>query len=253
MAADRKDARDAIARTIRALLAKTVENGCTEAEAVSAATIAAKLLARHEMDLDEAEIRATPFEERAHAEPDALGERLVRPAGAIATLTRCSWWRTGPGISPVRITFLGLSHEVEIAGYLLAICARAMRSESERLGLGLLRPDARRRRLNAFLDGMSVSLRDRIQAMVPPEPAAEGRGLVVLRGALVAEELARRGIELEDMRARGAMELEPDFVTGRRAGDAVALDRGLSGGGPAAALPAPARKGAGEEGSHGGR
>jgi len=227
------DARARIAARIRALLAKTVENGCTEAEALSAAVLAADLLARHEMDLDETEVRATPFDERAHVEPDAVGERLWRPASAIAELTHCRWWRTGPGIDPVRITFLGHDHEVEIAGYLLAICARAMRSELDdhirrRLAL-IVAPGVRRRRCNGFLDGMAQTLCERIRAMVPAPPPAEARGLVVLRKELVDAELARRGIDLEDMRARSGRDWEEDYAPGRAAGERVALDPGLAG------------------------
>ena len=185
MAGDGADARAKVAARIRALLSKTVENGCTEAEALSAAALAADMLARHEMDLDEAELRATPFDEATCAEPDAVGERLWRPAGSIARLTRCEWWRSGPGINPVRITFLGLAHEVEVAGYLCAICARAMNDEVAKFDrhVALLKPDFRRRRRNAFLDGMSETLGERIAAMVKPEPA--GKGLVVLRQAMV--------------------------------------------------------------------
>lgn len=46
--------RDAISRRIRALRAKTVENGCTEAEALAAAELLADLLAKYNMTLDEA-------------------------------------------------------------------------------------------------------------------------------------------------------------------------------------------------------
>ena len=41
--------RSKIAARIRALLAKTVENGCTEAEALSAAAKVAELLDRHDL------------------------------------------------------------------------------------------------------------------------------------------------------------------------------------------------------------
>lgn len=44
--------REKIAAKIRALRAKTVENGCTEAEALSAAEMLAKLLAQYNMTLD---------------------------------------------------------------------------------------------------------------------------------------------------------------------------------------------------------
>lgn len=223
------DARAKVAAKIRALLAKTVENGCSKEEALSAARVAADLLARHEMDLGEAELHATPYGEREVVEPDAVGDRLWRVAFAIAKLTSCTWWQTGPGVTPVRVTFLGLEHEVEIAGYLMAICARAMRDALAAVDrdVAILKPEFRRRRRNAFLDGMSETLRDRILEMVPPRPA--GTGLVVLRSEMLKEEMKRRGIDITNLRTSPGRDFDPGYDGGREAGERVALDPGLRG------------------------
>ena len=54
--------RDRLKARIAALLAKTVENGCTEGEALSAAAKVAELLDRHALSLSDVEIRESPCE-----------------------------------------------------------------------------------------------------------------------------------------------------------------------------------------------
>lgn len=222
--------REALLRRARALKAKTVENGCTEAEALAAAALLAKLLATYNLDLDEEELRASPFERRDQVHADEVGPRLWQVADAIAELTGARWWSTPPGVHPVRLTFFGFAHEADVATYLLEICARAMRTELEKLqrGLAILRPAARQLRIRPFLDGMASRLRERILELIPPKPT--GTGLVVLRDQLITDAMARAGIHLTDFKARSARDQEPDYQAGRSAADAVALNRGLQGG-----------------------
>jgi hypothetical protein len=78
-----------------------------------------------------------------------------------------------------------------------------------------------------FLDGMADRLRERIRALKPPAPT--GKGLVVLRGALIDAALADEGIEMRDGRGRASRDLEGSYVDGRLAADRVALNRAVNG------------------------
>ncbi|ANC52461.1 hypothetical protein A4249_01430 [Brevundimonas sp. GW460-12-10-14-LB2] len=218
--------RERIAARIRALRAKTVENGCTEAEAMAAAEKLAQLLADYNMTMDEADLRASPFGDHVHDAAGTVGLKLWKPASAIAKLTNTRYW-TGGRAAPTRITFVGLTHEVEIAAYLLAICERAMRTESAAIMKAVRRlPHIKQAaRVMPFLDGMADRLAARIIAMIPPQPP--GRGLVVLRNALITEELARRGVEIETGSARRPMNWGA-YRDGQRAGDGVALNPGVA-------------------------
>lgn len=231
------DNRDAISRRIRALRAKTVENGCTEAEALAAAEMLADLLAKYNMTLDEAELRASPFTE--HRETDGHGDfvsdRLWKVADAIAFLTGARYWAERPGEIPC-VNFFGFDHEVEVARYLLEICAAAMRREQQRMVRDNWPRSIRRLRpvILPFLDGMADRLRERIRALKPKQPA--GNGLIVLHDALVEQAMKDAGISLNSGRTHSSRDLDAEYLSGRAAGDRVALNQGLSGGGPAAGL-----------------
>lgn len=227
---------DKIAAQIRALRAKTVANGCTEDEAIAAAAKAAELLERHNLTVDEVELRASPFMHGCDAHEDEVGDRLWKVADGIAHLTGARYWSSRPGVAPVEIHFFGFAHEVEIARYLLDICAGAMRQRAAELGrdYALLVASARRRKILPFLDGMADRLRQRLRALKPPSPV--GRGLIVLRDALIDAELAAKGFRIGDGRGAASRDLDETYQAGRLAADAVSLNQGIATAAPRALI-----------------
>ena len=221
--------REKIAARIRAIAAKTVENGCTEDEAVAAARKLAELLATYNMTLDEAMLRQQPFAKHQEYHEDAVGERLWKPAEAISHLTGARYWSSQSGVHPVSVTFFGFDHVVDVAKYLLAICARAMQDGRRRVERehALLIPSRRRLHVIAYLDGMSDTLRRRIWELKPAEPT--GTGLVVVHGALIDQALADANIALQEKRTRPSRDFDPSYLDGAMAGERVRLDRGVSG------------------------
>ncbi len=223
--------REKISATIRALRAKTVANGCTEAEAVAAAEMLAKLLAKHNMTLDEAELRASPFSRHTEEHADWVGERLWKIADGAAHLTSARYWVSPPGVHPIKIHFFGFDHEVEIARYMLEVCAGAMRREEARVissGRRLVTKAKQRRAVAPFLDGMADRLRERIRALKPAAPT--GTGLVVLHDALVVQAMADAGLKMKDQAARPSRTREDSYFSGRLAADRVALNQAIRSG-----------------------
>lgn len=231
--------REKLAARIRALRAKTVENGCTEAEALAAAEKLAQLLADHNMTMDEADLRASPFAKHDHQGGGTVGLKLWKVANAVADLTNTRTWAGGRS-APSRITFLGLSHEVEVAAYLLAICERAMQTEARKLMRTVqhLPQIKQAAKVVPFVDGMADRLASRIRDMIPP--AQTGTGLIVLRNALIDQEMARQGIRLETGAARRPLDTAA-YHAGQRAAEGVALNNGISSA-PVNALALEARK-----------
>lgn len=222
------DNREAISRRIRALRAKTVENGCTEAEAIAAAEMLAALLRKYNMTVDEAELRASPFTRHTEAHDDWVGERLWKIAAAVAHLIDCRYWISPPGVYPIEINFFGFDHEVEVARYMLEIGAGAMRREQTRITAARYPRSVRRSHVTPFLDGMADRLHQRIRDLKLPQPP--GTGLVVLHNSLVEQAMEDAGHKLKDRSARVSRALESGYLNGLIAGDRVALNRGLCGG-----------------------
>lgn len=217
---------DRIAAVIRALKAKTTENGCTEEEAASAAAMVAAMLAKHNLTESEVELRENRFSRHRERTEDTVGDRLWKIADGVAYLVGCKSWKEGDGRA---INFFGFDHEVEVARYLFAVCAHAMRSERDRLhhANAILSASRRRMIIVPFLDGMADSLRRRLKAMKPPVPT--GKGLVVLRGELIERAFADTGIKLDTVSARRGRDFEPSYRKGVAAGERVALNPGLAG------------------------
>ena len=221
--------REKICARIRALLAKTVENGCTEDEALAAARKAAEMLARYNLTVDEVQMRASPFKHHRETHADEVGDRLWKVADGIAHLTGARYWANAPGCA-TEINFFGFDHEVLVARYLLEICACAMLQEHARLERKhrLLVAANRRRHVLPFLDCMADRLRQRIRDMKPPAPT--GKGLIVLHRDLIDAAMADHGFKLNQGRARGSRDNEASYIDGLRAGDRVPLNQGLRGG-----------------------
>lgn len=230
--------REKIAKRIRALRNQTVANGCTEEEAATAADLLAKLLGKYNMTLDEATIRESPFEHHTEEHDDLTGSRLWKIADGIAFLIGVRYWQSAPGVRPVQVHFFGLSHEVEVARYMLEVCAGAMRREHARMverDPRLFSIARQRRVVGPYLDGMADRLRERIRAMVPPRPP--GTGLVLLKNEMVDQAMRDDGWRTKQRAAVGSRELENSYRAGRAAGDRIALNRGLAGRSARDALP----------------
>lgn len=219
--------REKIAARIRALRNMTVENGCTEDEAISAAAILAKLLAEHNMTLDEASLRESPFQRHTEHVEDLVGERAWKIADGVAHLVDIKYWTSRAGVHPVEINFFGFAHEVEIAKYLLEICVGAMRREHRylRKDFRLLTIPRQRAKIIPFLDGMADRLRLRIRELRPPAPT--GTGIVVLRGELIHRALKDEGVKLDSREQRASRDFDT-YGDGVRAADRVSLNRGLT-------------------------
>lgn len=218
--------REALLKRIRALAGMTVENGCTEDEALTAAKMLADLLAKYNLTVDEATLRAEPFSRTRKPTSGEVGARLWKVADGVAFLVGCQYWTDERGGD--HINFFGLAHEVEIADYLLKVCARAMRTDEARLNTAwaLVNPAKRRQKVLPYLDGMADRLRDRLRRMRPPPPT--GKGLVVLKDQLITEEMAKAGIKTQQARASLSRDFESAYGHGVRAADRVALNPGLA-------------------------
>ncbi len=226
---------DKLRARIQALRAKTIDNGCTEGEALAAAAKVAELLDRYELSLTDIEIRGTPCEERVFETHLKKRIPIDECIGAIASFCDCRVWREKNAAGEARYVFFGLPADVEVAHYLTELIDGAVRAE---LGRYKVSADYRRFRhqerhlANAsFTLGMCASIADRLVAMKAErdgEIQSSGRGLVVLKAAVVDMELEKLGLKLRTVQEGPGRMISPmAYDAGGAAGESVPLNPGI--------------------------
>lgn len=227
---DRKCRRASALEKIRALLRKTVENGATEAEALAAAAKAEELIAKYDVETTELDIQESSFAEAKSGFNRDDYDFLVVVSNAIALFTETRFWTETRNMIPDKGVFFGLAHDVEIAEYFLAICMGAMQREVDRYARteAVFFPRRKERMIRSFKEGMADRLGERFVMMASSRKKA-GKGLIVLKDALIKEEISRSGGEFTDERLRYRDKDADSFNRGSAAGDRVALNEGLGG------------------------
>jgi len=221
---------DKLRARIRALLAKTTENGCTEEEALSAAAKVAELLDRHDVSLTDIEIREGQCE-RLEFEP-AWKKRIPLDAciGAIAAFCDCRAWREKTASGGFRYVFFGLRADVTAASSLAELIDASVRSELGRYKTSReylrFRHNERHLANASFALGMVDSIATRLLAMKAARDETNrgtGRNLVVLKASVVEEELARLGIQLRPADGANRMVSTSAYEAGGAAGESLAI------------------------------
>ena len=229
----------ALIRKVRALRQKTEENGCTEAEAITAASLSARILEEYDISLADvnkaenaAECRQESTEKRRKLHPAS------RYCGvSIGELCQVKVWKDGSTLK-----FFGYPSDVEVAKYLLAVCTAAMDGDwsiymDKRMAAGLkisMKIHA------SFMAGMGCQLSSRIKDLNwERRKKAErigGNALVVADKMVTIEEEFNRqlpSINIGPSRAKTFYGNVGAMNAGGDAADKVGLHRGVDGRGQA--------------------
>ena len=196
---------DGLRARIAALMAKTVANGCTEGEALSAVAKVAELLDRHALSMSDVEIRASPCERAVFSSPHRKRVPLDLCVGAIAGFCDCRVWREKDGAGRASHVFFGLPDDVAAARGLAQMVDTAVRAELGRYKTGRDYAvfDKRDRHLvNAsFALGMVTSIADKLDALKDARDArgrGSGRDLAVVKTSAVDAAFAALGLTMAD-------------------------------------------------------
>jgi hypothetical protein len=196
-----------LVQRIQGLRAKTVAQGCTEHEALAAAEKVAELLDRYGLSLGELDFRAQPCE--------GIGIQTNRRRFApidscvpmIAAFFDCRVWVEHAKGTALRYVFFGLRADVTASQYLYELVERAFETETDAFRAGDLyarMAGERRSATNSFQIGLARGISGKLQALRTARDAsrrsASGRDLVPVKAAMVEEELAKLGLDLQ---ARG--------------------------------------------------
>lgn len=215
---------------VRAIMAKTMDNGCTESEAMTALEKARELMAAY--DIAEHELGNTVEHESATIhktdknDPYMIKRWLAVPVGKF---TRCKAWNgssNGYGIG-----LCGLESDVIFADWLLDTLQRFVMRElknhlAERRANGLKCP---RIVSKSFVIGCAKRIGERLKELTPIEPV--GKGLIVSRNALIEAAMKAVGIHLKASHSRRVNMDQGAFGAGSNAGNGARFDRPVSAGG----------------------
>ena len=161
--------REDVARKIKALLAKTAENGATEAEAMAALARARAMMEAHE--LTDKELSLTKEEKAIIADDDDASDPHSikwRLAPGIRQFCNCEIWRrsrkSGGGFQ-----FCGLRSDVDFASYLMGHLANFVFDKlTDHLIISLAPPKERRRIAKEFVHGLTDRLSERMVELSKP-------------------------------------------------------------------------------------
>lgn len=212
---------DRLKTRIQALRAKTVANGCTEAEALAAAAKVADLLDQYELTLDDVALGRSAC---ARLVLRTTGKARRPPIdyciGAIAAFADCRVWREGG-----EIVYFGLPADLEVAGAVHAVVEAAMRAGADSYKRGRKVISYRHDEGRAFLTGMAVAIAEALAAMKAERDArpAGGRDLVPVKRCVVEQEFARLGLEMREGGASGKTLSAAAFDAGLAAGERFEL------------------------------
>ena len=225
---------DKLKGRIQGLRAKTIDNGCTEGEALAAAAKVAELLDRYDLSLTDIELRDASCEQLDYETHRKKRIPLDDCIGVIADFCDCRVWREKNPAGEARYIFFGLRSDIEAAHYLTELIDSAVRSE---LGRYKTTADYRRFRhqerhmANAsFALGMVASIADKLTAMKAGRDEANhrrGRDLVVLKTSAVDNEIEKLGLKLRTVPRASRMISPMAYDAGDAAGASFVVRPGL--------------------------
>lgn len=223
--------REKIIAKVRALLAMTTENGCSEAEALTAAAFASKLMEEHDLgikDIDALKAEPVGATYAAYGKTAKLREphpAAVYTAVSVAAFFDCRVWLNG-----VNLAFFGLKDDVALAHDLMRLIQGAMDRELSSFRKSGLVSDGPgvKAQSTSFALGMATRIRERLNHLKAERTAAvkaKGTDLVVIKSEMV-DAAYRRQFDQQDLRAT-RYKMDPAsaeaYQVGYRAGDRVGL------------------------------
>ncbi len=225
--------RNSIIDKIKALLAKTTENGATEAEMLSALDKASAMRDAH--DITDEELQITKEEAALlHADPpDKKDPHSIkwRLSYAIGQFCNVQIYRAR---RETGLRFIGMPSDVQFAAWLIDSLADFMFAELYAHLIGCLAPPSERRTvIRSFVAACCDHITDRLLALVERSKAARtsnGRELVVIKDAAIKQFMKEHDIRLRNCTGYAPSNVDSQAqAAGRAAGERATFGRPVSG------------------------
>ena len=229
---------DRLVQRIRALREKTVEQGCTEQEALAAAEKVAELLDRYGLSLSELDLRKQSCEgigvetnrKRRGPIDDCMAD--------IADFFDCRVWGETAETGELRYIFFGLPADVQAAVYLHDLIALAFATETATFRDGEFYRDThtgqRRSATNSFQLGLARGIVEKLRDLRRTRDAAggatNGRALVPVKDSIIDQEMERLGLVFKTVGAARRKVIPDAYSAGREAGERFDYRPGITDG-----------------------
>lgn len=230
--------RESLLRKIRALMAKTIDNGCSEAEAMSALSMAQAMMDAYNVtDEDLAETKAeSAIKEtmKDMRDPHHIRSYLtVR----ISEFTNTKCYRHEFKSQKWKYNFVGLPSDVEFAMWLTETLTMFVQKELKNYiwsnDYTSLPPNVKRPIIIGFVSGCARRINERLnELMIKSEVAASNNAnaLVVIKNALIDKKMSEMGLALRQPRQRSSRIQGDAYGAGKAAGDRASFGRPVNGG-----------------------
>jgi Protein of unknown function (DUF2786) len=226
--------RESLLNKIRALLAKTLDNGCSEAEAMAALSKAQALRDAHAVT--EAELHLTK-EEKAilrREPPGSTDPHRIKwfLSGAVGDFCSCESWRErkrkGGGL-----TFCGLPSDAQFATWLLDTLTNFVQAELVKFLIDAAPSNEdRREAMRGFVLGCTDRICQRLRELGEQSAtvaSSNARALVVVKNAAVKAKMDELGIHLRGVSGDCGAFDPSSYQAGKAAGDHASFGRPVSG------------------------
>lgn len=223
--------RNSLLEKLRALMNKTTENGCTEAEAMAALDKVRALMDAYEVT--DADLQLSKAEAAIlHSDPPDVRDphKIKRHLGvAVAKFCDCKIWRG----EKERLHLCGFPSDVEFAVWLLDHLSDFVQAALVSYLIGRLDSKAERRKnIQSFVLGCTDRITRRLNQLreqSSAEQVVNSHALVVIKSAAIAEKMHELGIKLRSSSSRSSSFNRTALEAGQRAGDDASFGRPVSG------------------------
>jgi hypothetical protein len=214
-----------VLQLIQALRAKTVDQGCTEQEALASAKKVAELLDRYGLSLSEVEMR----DQTCRGFGVDTGRKRRAPIDdcmpVVGFFCDCKVWGETGAANTIRFVFFGLPADVEAAHYLHDLIVATFETETAGFKRAELAKagDGRRVSAHSFQIGLAHGICEKLTGLKAERDAANerasGRDLVPLKTSVIDEELEKLGLSFRAKSQNRKRKVSPDaYHAGRAAG-----------------------------------
>jgi hypothetical protein len=226
------DNRESLLGKIRALMSKTTENGCSEAEAMAALDKARAMMDAYEVTAEDLQMTK---EEKAvfRTEPPGSSDPHKIKSGlamAVATFCECQVWRN----AEKALTFCGMQSDARFATWLLDSLTQFAQSEIANFLMGNVTFGSDRKlAISSFAFGCTKRISERLNELSARSArvvtSSNGRALVVVKSQAVSAKMASEGITLRSSRSSRKSIDRDAFNAGKAAGERASFGRPVTG------------------------